>query len=85
MGAAAFNELWGTNANDRNAFGKCVSTMAHAKNAGQTQQQIMAAIAACQARRLSGAPLGACVAAKDRVAATKTEAQEKAKSRKKKQ
>jgi hypothetical protein len=84
MGAAAFNELWGTNANDRNAFGKCVSTMAHAKNAGQTQQQIMAAIAACQSRGLSGAALGACVAAKDRVAATKTEKQEKAKSRKKK-
>jgi hypothetical protein len=85
MGASAFNELWGTNANDRNAFGKCVSTMAHAKNAGQTQQQILAAIAACQAKGLSGAPLGACVAAKDRVAATKTEKQEKAKSRKKKQ
>lgn len=85
MGAAAFNELWGTNANDRNAFGKCVSTIAHAKNARQTQQQIMAAIAACQAKGLSGAPLGACVAAKDGVAATKTEAQEKAKKRKKKQ
>ncbi|HZB34536.1 MAG TPA: hypothetical protein VE440_00550 [Gaiellaceae bacterium] len=84
MGTAAFNELWGTNANDKNAFGKCVSTMAHAKNAGQTQQQIMAAIAACQAKGLSGAPLGSCVAAKDRVAATKTEAQEKAKKRKKK-
>jgi hypothetical protein len=84
LGAAAFNELWGTNGNDKNAFGKCVSTMAHAKNAGQTQQQILAAIAACKAKGLSGAPLGACVAAKDRVAATKTEAQEKAKTRKKK-
>ena len=82
MGAAAFNELWGTNANDRNAFGKCVSTIAHAKNARQTQQQIMAAIAACQARDCPH-PLGACVAAKDRVAATKTEAQEKAKRKKK--
>jgi hypothetical protein len=81
---AAFNEKYGTNENDKNAFGKCVSTMAHAKNAGQTQQQIMAAIAACKAKGLSGAPLGACVAAKDRVAATKTEAQEKAKKRKKK-
>lgn len=84
LGVAAFNELWGTNGNDKNAFGKCVSTMAHAKNAGQTQQQIMAAIAACKAKGLSGAPLGACVAAKDRVTATKTEAQEKAKNRKKK-
>lgn len=86
LGAAAFNELWGTNGNDRNAFGKCVSTMAHAKNAGQTQQQIMATIAGCRAKGLSGARLGACVAANDRVAATMTEAQEKkAKKRRKKQ
>ena len=28
LGVAAFNELWGTNGNDKNAFGKCVSTMA---------------------------------------------------------
>ena len=28
---AAFNELYGKNANDRNAFGKCVSTKARAK------------------------------------------------------
>jgi len=84
LGTAAFNELWGKNGNDRNAFGKCVSTMAHAKNAGQTQQQIMTAVATCRAKGLSGARLGACVAAKDGVVATKTEAQEKAKKRKKK-
>src|SRR5215216_2504392 len=84
MGTAAFNELWGTNANDKNAFGKCVSTMAHAKNAGQTQQQIMAAIAACKAKGLSRAALGSCVAAKDHVAATKTEAQEKVRGKRKK-
>ena len=80
MGTAAFNELWGTNGNDRNAYGKCVSTMAHAKNAGLTQQQILAAVAACQARGLKGAALGACVAARDGVAATLTEAQEKARA-----
>lgn len=84
LGAPAFKELWGANGNDKNAFGKCVSTMAQARNAGQTQQQIVTAIAACKAKGLSGAPLGACVAAKDGVAATKTEAQEKAKKRKKK-
>lgn len=81
MGTAAFNELWGTNANDRNAYGKCVSTLARAKNAGLTQQQILAAIARCQAQGLKGAALGACVAARDGVAATLTEAQEKAKSK----
>jgi len=76
--AAAFNELWGTNAKSQNAFGKCVSTIAHARNAGKTQQQILDAIAACKAQGKKGAALGACVAATDGVAATKTEAQERA-------
>jgi hypothetical protein len=76
--ASAFNELWGTNANDRNAYGKCVSAVAHARNAGKTQQQILDAITACKAQGKSGAALGACVAATDGVAATKTEAQERA-------
>jgi len=75
-GSAAFNELWGTNVNQRNAFGKCVSTIAHAKNAGSTQDQILAAIAACSAKGLKGGALGACVAANDGVAATLTEKQE---------
>jgi hypothetical protein len=75
-GSAAFNELWGTNVNQRNAFGKCVSTVAHAKNAGSTQEQILAAIAACSAKGLKGGALGACVAATDGVPATLTERQE---------
>lgn len=78
MGAAAFNELWGTNANSKNAFGKCVSTVAHARNAGKTEQQITDAVNAGIAQGLKGAALGAFVAAKDGVAATKTEAQEHA-------
>jgi hypothetical protein len=81
MGTAAFNELWGTNANARNAYGKCVSTMAHARNAGLTQRQILDAVAACTSRGLRGAALGACVAARDGVAATLTEAQERTKAR----
>jgi hypothetical protein len=84
MGTAAFNELWGTNANARNAFGKCVSTMARARNAGSTQQQILDAVTTCRARGLRGAALGACVAARDGVRATRTEAQERAKVRGKK-
>jgi hypothetical protein len=80
MGSAAFNELWGANANARNAFGKCVSTIAHARNAGKTQQQILDAITACQGQGKKGAALGSCVAAKDGVAATLTEAQERGKS-----
>ena len=75
-GTAAFNELWGTNVNAKNAFGKCVSAVAHAKNAGKTQQQILAAITACSAKGLKGAALGSCVAAADGVAATLTERQE---------
>jgi hypothetical protein len=75
-GSAAFNELWGTNANQRNAFGKCVSAVAHAKSASSTQEQILAAIASCTAKGLKGGALGACVAARDGVAATLTERQE---------
>lgn len=75
-GTAAFNELWGTNKNAKNAYGKCVSSIARAKNGGQTQQQILDAIAACAARGLKGALLGSCVAATDGVAATRTERQE---------
>jgi hypothetical protein len=75
-GTAAFNELWGTNANAKNGFGKCVSTIAHAKNGGKTQQQILDAITACAAKGLKGSALGSCVAASDGDAATLTEKQE---------
>jgi hypothetical protein len=83
MGTAAFNELWGTNANDRNAFGKCVSATARAQNPSASQQhkQIMNAAKACKARGFKGAALGACVAASDGIAATKTEAQERRKGK----
>jgi hypothetical protein len=76
LGAAAFDELWGANVKARNAFGKCVSTIAHARNAGKTQDQILAAIDMCVAKSLKGGALGACVAAEDGVAATLTESQE---------
>jgi hypothetical protein len=76
MGTGAFNELWGTNANSRNGMGKCVSAVAHARNAGKTEQQILGALAACKANGLKGAALGACVAANDGLAATETEARE---------
>ena len=70
LGTAAFNELWGTNANDRNAYGKCVSAMAKARNGQATQGAIMAAVSACKERGLKGAALGACVSARDGVSAT---------------
>ncbi len=80
---SAFNELWSTNAKS-NGFGKCVSAVAHARNAGATQESILAAIDSCKARGLRGAALGSCVAARDGVAATKTEKGErKAKKAKK--
>jgi hypothetical protein len=79
---SAFNELWAVNGRS-NGFGKCVSAVAKARNAGATQEQILAAIASCRAKGLKGAALGACVASRDGVAATLTERQEqrKAKSR----
>jgi hypothetical protein len=81
---SAFNELWGTNANSRNGFGKCVSAVAKARKPGATQESIVAAIEACKAQGLKGAALGSCVAARDTVAATKTEKGErKAKKAKK--
>lgn len=73
LGAAAFNELWGTNANDRNAFGKCVSALAKARRNGSleaTHEAITTAAAACKQRGLRGAALGACVSARDGVSAT---------------
>lgn len=78
---AAFNELWSVSGTS-NGFGKCVSSVAKARNAGATQEQILSAIASCKAKGLKGADLGRCVAARDGVAATKTEAQEHAKSKK---
>jgi hypothetical protein len=80
MGRAAFNELWSTSGT-QNGMGKCVSTMARARNAGLTQAQIMEALAECVAAGRKGAALGACVAARDGVAATLTEAQEARKSK----
>lgn len=73
---AAFNELWSTNASS-NGFGKCVSAVAKARRPGATQEAILAAIESCKARGLRGAALGACVAARDGVAATRTEAAER--------
>ena len=78
---SAFNELWGKTGTS-NGYGKCVSAVAKARNAGKTQAQILAAIETCKARGLKGTALGACVAARDNVAATLTERQEKPKKQK---
>lgn len=78
---SAFNELWSTNGKS-NGYGKCVSAVAKAKNGNATQESILAAIASCKAKGLKGAALGSCVAARDGVAATRTEAQERPKKSK---
>jgi hypothetical protein len=83
MGTAAFNELWHINAQS-NGIGKCVSATNKARNADAQQTRIMNASKACKAKGLKGAKLGQCVAAKDNVAATKTEAQEHRKAKKRK-
>lgn len=72
---SAFNELWGKTGTS-NGYGKCVAAVAKARNAGATQEQILAAITSCKAKGLKGTALGACVAALDGVAATLTERQE---------
>jgi len=72
---SAFNELWGKTGAS-NGYGKCVAAVAKARNAGATQEQILAAITSCKAKGLKGTALGACVAARDGVAATLTERQE---------
>lgn len=46
MGAAAFQNLYGKNANDRNAFGKCVSAAARAQTSTETS-----AASACKAEQ----------------------------------
>lgn len=76
LGTAAFNELWHINAQS-NGIGKCVSATAKARNAAAQQATIMNAAKTCKAKGLKGEKLGQCVAATDRVAATKTEAQER--------
>ena len=75
LGRTAFNELWGTSGTS-NGFGKCVSAAAKAQNLGAMHTSIMNASKTCKAKGLKGEKLGQCVAATDRVAATKTEAQE---------
>lgn len=76
LGTAAFNELWHINAQS-NGIGKCVSATAKARNAATQQRTILNAAKTCKAKGLKGEKLGQCVAATDRVAATKTEAQER--------
>lgn len=78
---AAFNELWGKTGTS-NGYGKCVSAVAKARNAGATQAQILAAITSCKAKGLKGTSLGACVASRDGVTATLSEAQEHPKAKK---
>ena len=50
MGDKAFTELYGTNTNKRNAFGKCVSRKAKAQNDAD-QQATVSAARQCQAER----------------------------------
>ena len=80
LGRTAFNELWAENGTS-NGMGKCVSTAAKARNLAAMQSQIMNASKTCKAAGHKGAKLGACVAARDGVAATLTEKQEQKKAK----
>jgi hypothetical protein len=81
LGRAAFNELWNKDGTS-NGFGKCVSAAAKAQNLSAMHTRIMNASKTCKAKGLRGEKLGQCVAATDRVAATKTEAEERKAARK---
>lgn len=74
----SFAEHYGRNKNDRNAFGKCVSSKAHAKNA-QQETALLKAAKACKAERAAGreafvaryggkaaSAFGKCVSSKNR-------------------
>jgi hypothetical protein len=65
MGGAAFGSFYGTaTSNQRNAFGKCVSTMAKERRSGTlaiAQATIKAAAKTCKANGARGRALGACV------------------------
>jgi hypothetical protein len=80
MGTAAFAQLYGTNANRSNAFGKCVSKIARAQRSEHS-----AAVSACRDERTADAAafankygtgknkrnaFGKCVSSKARAAAT---------------
>ena len=80
LGRTAFNELW-ADSGTSNGMGKCVSTAAKARNLAAMQSQIMNASKTCKAAGHKGAKLGACVAARDGVAATLTEKQEQKKAK----
>ena len=80
LGRTAFNELWAVSGTS-NGMGKCVSTAAKARNLAAMQSQIMNASKTCKAAGHKGAKLGACVAARDGVAATLTEKQEQKKAK----
>jgi len=84
LGSSAFNELWGTNGNDRNAFGKCVSAMARAKHAGNAaavQSTILSTAKICKAEGMRGERLGACVSARDGLKATPADSAGKSKKK----
>jgi hypothetical protein len=67
MGTTAFNDLYGTNANKSNAFGKCVSKTAHAQTTG-----LVNAAAQCRTDAAVTSPtadadaFGKCVSAKSK-------------------
>ena len=81
LGRTAFNEAWAKDGTS-NGFGKCVSAAAKARNLSAMHAQIMNASKTCKAKGLKGEKLGQCVAATDRVAATKTEQEERKAARK---
>ncbi len=77
-GGMSFAEFYGKNHNDKNAFGKCVSSKAHAANA-QQEAATMKAAKACKAERATdraaftakyggkaASAFGKCVSAKNK-------------------
>ncbi len=65
MGRSDFADEFGTNRNDRNAFGKCVSRLARQEE-GEREGSGSNAAVECKAKNLEGRDFGECVSSEAR-------------------
>jgi hypothetical protein len=73
MGTAAFNQLYGTNANKSNAFGKCVSKTAQAQTTNVVTAASQCRTDASVTSSTESDAFGKCVAAKSQAASATQE------------
>lgn len=73
MGAAAFSQLYGTNTNKSNAFGKCVSKTAQAQTTNEVKAASQCRSDATVTSSTAANAFGKCVAAKSQSASAQQE------------